>query len=275
MTSTETRELGHHVDKRLRRNLDIIKKRIIDHDKDYVIIIDGQEGSGKSTLAIQIGKYVDPDFCLERICFTGDAFKKAIIKAQKGQCVVYDEAITGLASSRALSKINNMLKSLMMQMRQKNLFVIVVIPTIFALEQYVALFRARALIHTYEPSGRMGYFKVYNRKWKRLLVLQGRKTFDYTRFNPPFRGRFYGKFALGKEVEAQYRKMKADIMEQAEDEGIYDRASEIKRRYDVLIHNEFTKNVKKQHELYDKYKIKQSERNIYRSLEKDPTTYGV
>jgi hypothetical protein len=112
-----------------------------------------------------------------------------------------------------------MLKSLMMQMRQKNLFVIVVIPTIFALDRYVAIFRARVLIHTYETTKHMGYFKVYNNRYKKMLYLTCKKNYDYTKINPYFKGRFYGKFALGTASEVEYRKKKEEMMAQAQDDS--------------------------------------------------------
>ena len=139
--------LSFHVDKRMVRFLDKVKKLITQRDKDYVVIIDGYEGSGKSTAAQQWGKYVDNTLCLERICMTADEFKKAILTAGKGQCVIYDEAVTGMTAGDTISRIGKLLKSLMMQMRQKNLFVIVILPSIFELNKYAVLSRCRSFFH--------------------------------------------------------------------------------------------------------------------------------
>lgn len=186
---------------------------LTDKDRDFVLLIDGNEGIGKSTLAGQLGAYIDPTLNLDRICFTPDEFKKAIYGATKGQCVIYDEAFTGLSSRAALSKINKILISLMMQMRQKNLFVIIVLPTIFMLDRYVALFRTSSLIHCYESNGRRGFFRVYNKKKKNQLYIRGKKFYDYRCVKTNFNGRFYGKFALGPAIEVQYRKKKMDALE--------------------------------------------------------------
>jgi len=72
---------------------------------------------------------------------------RQFLKTKKGQCIIFDEAFTGLSSRGALSGINKALVGLMMQMRQKNLFVIMVLPTFFMLDKYAAIFRAKALIH--------------------------------------------------------------------------------------------------------------------------------
>ena len=97
--------------------------------------------------------------------------------------------------------------------------VIMVLPTFFLLDKYVALFRTRALIHVYESKGRRGYFKLYNRKLKKLLYLLGKPTFSYVpnKVQTRFKGHFYGKFALGDvKVENSYRKKKMKALEETE-----------------------------------------------------------
>jgi pantothenate kinase-related protein Tda10 len=69
-------KVEYAIEPRLKKNLDVIRHRILSRDKDYVMVVDGGEGTGKSTLAIQMGKYVDDSLCLERITFTGEDFRK-------------------------------------------------------------------------------------------------------------------------------------------------------------------------------------------------------
>jgi len=205
---TKEKELEYYMDDRLKRNLE--EKVILQlqkKDKDCILVIDGREGSGKSTLAFQVGKIVDPSLDLSRVVFSPDDFRQAVLKAKKGQCIIYDEAFTGFSSRASLSPVNRVLVSLAMQMRQKNLFVLIVLPTIFMLDKYMAIFRTKALIHVFESKGRRGYFRLYNSAKKKWLILGGQKMMNYkvkglfTRFN----GRFYGKFALGDEiVEKKY-----------------------------------------------------------------------
>lgn len=195
-----------HLDKKAKRFLDSkVIPSISKKDKDYVILIDGYEGSGKSTFAQQIGKYVDPTLDLDRICMTADEFKQAIIKASKGQCVIYDEAVTGMTAGDSISRIGKLLKSMMMQMRQKNLFVIIILPTIFELNRYTVMSRSRFFFHIYESKGRMGYWVGYNKKDTKKLYLYGRKNYTY-KIRSFFNGRFCGKYTVDEE---QYRKKKA------------------------------------------------------------------
>lgn len=213
--------IEYYIDTRLQNSLDkkvipSLKKEV---DKDFIICIDGREGSGKSTFAMQLGKYIDPTLNLSRIVFAPDDFREVVLNAKKGQCIIYDEAFTGFSSRASLSPINKVLVSLAMQIRQKNLSILVVLPTIFLLDRYMALFRTRALIHVFESHGRRGYFRLYNYKQKKLLILLGAKTMSY---NPKyvrsnFLGRFYGKFALGDEtIEKKYRKLKEEALANSE-----------------------------------------------------------
>jgi len=224
---------------RLKTNLD---ERIIPalrkEDKDYVICVDGREGSGKSWFSFQLGKYVDPTLDLSRIVFSPEEFREAVLKAKKGQCIIYDEAFTGFSSRSSLSPVNRVLVSLSMQMRQKNLFIIIVLPTIFLLDKYMAMFRTKGLIHVYESNGTRGYFKVYNSRVKKYLILAGQKTMSYNHktVRTNFKGRFYGKFALGDEnVLAGYLKKKEKALADSEKTSMSSAQVRFREQRDLLV----------------------------------------
>ncbi len=218
-------KLDYYIEPRLKKDLldEVIKQSLQKDDRDYVLVVDGAEGSGKSTLALQIGKYVDPSLDLSRVCFDGDSFQKAIINSEKGQCVIFDEAFVGLSSRSAVSRMNNTIVSMMMQMRQKNLFIIIVLPSFFLLDKYVAMWRCKYLIHVYERKLRRGYFIGFSEKKKKTLYLLGKKGFTYKFVRSRAKGRFYGKFSLGIEEEEQYRIKKAKAFERFSEEELIDR----------------------------------------------------
>lgn len=208
----------YYLSPKLKKYLDEkVKPRINKKDKDYVILIDGYEGSGKSTFAQQIGRYIDHSLSLDRVCMTSEEFKNAITNADKGNVVIYDEAVTGMTAGDSITKVGRILKSMMMQMRQKNLCVIVILPVLFEFNKYAVLSRARAFFHMYESGGRMGYWVGYNKKDTRLTYLKGKRTHSY-RVRSRFRGRFYGKYAVD---EKKYRKKKEEALFSVEfdDEG--------------------------------------------------------
>lgn len=201
-------EWEYFLDTKLIPYLNDVKKNIDKKDRDYVVLVDGYEGSGKSTFAIQMGRYLDNTLNLNKICMTADEFKQAIINAKKGDCIIYDEAVTGLSSGESITRIGRLLKSMMMQMRQKNLFVIIVIPSFFELNRYAVLGRAKGLFHIYERNGLRGYFVGYNKSDMKKVYLNGRKHYSYC-WRSFFNGRFYGKYAVDEE---QYKKKKEEAL---------------------------------------------------------------
>ena len=236
--------ITYYMDDRLKKQIDEkVKPDLAKKDKDIVILLDGHEGSGKTTLGLQIGKYIDPTLTTSRVVFNAEDFRDAILRAKKGQVVIYDEAFTGLSARSSLSGVNKILVSLMMQMRQKNLCVIIILPTFFLLDKYVALFRSKALLHIYETGGNRGYFRVYNQKRKKLLYLFGSKTYNYApkigkkKLFTRFKGRFYGVFALGDaDAEKEYRNKKAKALQESEKNPMTSSTIKYRDQRDICIH---------------------------------------
>lgn len=192
-------------------------RSVVSKDWDWVTLVDGVEGGGKSVMAQQGAYEVDPTFNIERITFTPeqdikhngiiiDSFKTAVLKAKQYQAIIYDEAYSGLSSRGTMSNINKTLVSVLAEIRQKNLFVFIVMPTFFDLDKYAAIWRSRGLIHIYTDKGYgRGYFAYYNHGKKKDLFLMGKKLYDYRRPRPNFRGRFLGYYIVD---EIEYRKRK-------------------------------------------------------------------
>ena len=200
-----------YVDDKLKNQLDKKVKVALDKkDEDYVLVIDGDERAGKSVFGMQLARYIDPSFSLDKVCFTPDEFRKAILNAkEKDECIIFDEAYRGLAAKGALTEVNRILVSLMMEMGQKNLFIIIILPTFYLLEKYVALWRARGLFHVFRSKGRKGYWVFYNKRKKKTLFLKGKKDYGYNYAKSTFRGRFYNKYCVDKD---SYIKKKSESL---------------------------------------------------------------
>ncbi len=202
-----------YIDEHLKNQLDKVKRRVNQKDEDYFFAVDGEEGSGKSVFAMQIACYLDPTFCLERVVFTPEAFQNAIVSASLGQVVLFDEAFRGLSSRGALSQVNKLLVQLMMECRAKNLMVLVVMPTFFLLDKYVALWRAKGLFHIYRNKGLRGYWMYFNKKKKRVLYPVGMKNYySYAYPKSNFKGRFANNYLLD---EDDYRRKKKSALEES------------------------------------------------------------
>lgn len=205
----------------LKKNLDKAKE-VIKKDWDMVFAVDGMEGSGKSVLAMQCAYYCDPTLTLDRIVFTADEFKTAIKKAKQYEAIIFDEAFRGLTGKQTMSRINQSLVKMIAEIRQKNLFVFVVMPTFFDLEKYVALWRSRALIHVYTGDQfERGRFAFFNTDRKKTLYVLGKKFYSYGKAKANFFGKFTNKYPIDEEG---YRKKKAKVLSSTdEEEGISER----------------------------------------------------
>ena len=188
----------------LRNNLEKAKKALL-KDFDVVGIIDGYVGSGKSTFATRICKYVDPSFSVDRVAFNGRDFERIVRTATKGQAIMFDEAMSGLHSRRAMSKLNTDLVQMMAKIRQKNLFFVMVLPSFFDLDKNIAIERSRFLIHCYTHGLTRGQFTFYGPDTKKNLYIKGKKYYSYG-VKPSFYGRFNKGYGID---EAEYRKRKA------------------------------------------------------------------
>ena len=130
MKAYEGTDQEFYVDGYLKAVLDTAKS-VIQKDFDMIFAVDGYEGSGKSVFAMQCAKYCDEAFNIEKVVMTNKDFTKAITEAKQYEAIVYDEGYSGLSSRSTMSHINQSLVKMLAEIRQKNLFVFVVMPTFF------------------------------------------------------------------------------------------------------------------------------------------------
>ncbi len=196
---------GIYMDGILKDNLDTVKVEIR-NDFDMVFIVDGKEGAGKSMFTFQIALFCDPTFNLDHIAFTPDQFKEKVVNAKKYQAIVFDEAFSGLYSRNAMTYINIQLISMLAEIRQKNLFIFIVLPTFFDLDRYVAIWRSISLIHVYLTEGfTRGSFLFFGSNKKKDLYMKGYKIYNYRVEKSNFYGSFHKYWVIDKK---EYEKSK-------------------------------------------------------------------
>lgn len=189
-----------HMEKDLVDKLEQIKAQLR-RNNNYVMIIDGNTGEGKTTLACQIAKYVDPNFDSHNLYYDGDEYIKGCIYAGKYSAVVYDEAYRDWSSTRVMSSMSHRLNAMMMEIRQNNLFHIIVLPSFFDLNKTMAIFGSDSLIHVCRRSGnRIGGFKYFHRPLKKYLYIQGKKFYNYAAAKRLIRGTFGPKMPINEEA---------------------------------------------------------------------------
>lgn len=198
-----------YIDGILRRNLDAMYDDIR-KDDDVVMIIDGKERAGKSVLAIQIAWYLSrgklsiPDICLEP-----ESFQERVRIAKPYEVIIFDECYLGMAATDWQNQYNKLIKKMLITVGQKNLVLIMVLPSVFEISRYVAMHRSDALIHVYKYKGKRGYFNFYNNRNLQKLYIYGKKTYSYWKPKPNFHGKFINRYMV---EEQGYRDKKMESL---------------------------------------------------------------
>ncbi len=192
----------------LYRNLLQSREGVLKHDFDCLIYLCGRERNGKSTLAMQMACALDPSFNIDKVCWTPEQFEKLINEGKKGDCIVYDEAHLMFTSQSSIMKVQKKIISKITTIGSKNMFLIVVAPTIFDMSKYLIIHRARSVVRVTAVGFQRGFWHLYTTKSKRLLYLRGKKEYDYDVCRSDIRGRFTRWFPLDK-VEYERRKQEA------------------------------------------------------------------
>lgn len=261
-----------YISTQVKAQLDKAKKKVMEGDQDRVYVITGREGLGKSTLAFQIAHYLDATFSIDDIVFTAQQFEKRIREAKKFKAIVFDECFNGLSSKGSLSKENKNLVRLLMECRQRNLFIFLVLPSFFLLERYPAIFRSTALFNVLasRKNYKLRYYKIYNYTKKQVLFLEGRKLMSY--FKPKIRKkhRFYRKLPPTVDMHAYNKKKMISFMDIGQKEP---EESRYRQQRDFLIqyiHENYEKSTREVSKIFNDAKFPLSTTQIHRIIHNAP-----
>ena len=190
----ETIEKEIYLDGYIKANIDLGLKQL-HKNFDQVWFIDGGEGDGKTNLAITIAYYVNPEetrhTLIDRVCVDVEEAEKVLLAAKKYDAVVIDEGFWGMSASGTSAKLNRLLQRRFTEIRAKNLFVFIVMPTFMDAMRYFAIWRSRCLLHVYTKGDERGYAAFFNDKKKKRLYIKGKKEFyNYGCVSPNFVFRF-------------------------------------------------------------------------------------
>lgn len=179
------------LDGKLEEGLQRVKHVVTKKDFDYVAIVSGRVGQGKSTFAMQLAKYFDHSFDLEKVCFTAEDFIRVTTSCKPFSSVILDEAFlelnTKVSMSGAFLRIQNHLSII----RKRNLFIFIVLPDFFDLHQSMAINRSENLFYVYgKRYGDRDSFAAFKVKNKRMLYIRGKKYHEYNAWKATIRGTF-------------------------------------------------------------------------------------
>jgi len=198
---------------RLKHKLDNIKM-VQTKGWDATVLIDGIEGSGKSTLGLTCAYYLsDGKFELKDICTgSNDAIAK-LDQVKDGGVLLIDEGSLLFSSSDTMRHEQKQLIMILNVIRQKRIALIIVSPSFFRLNRYIAVDRTRFLIHVYTKEDlRRGRFTYFGQKKKNKLYELGKKNFNsYAKPRANWNGTFIDFNPFGEE----YHKIKKQSLQEA------------------------------------------------------------
>ena len=203
-------KLPYKLPQKLSDIIDGFKWAIHFKKQSAVIIVDGRSGMGKTTLSFQVGLYMSENFDLTHVYFTPDEFLEGLSKADKGDTLIFDEAML-LSSRSALSAINRMIVIAMSMIRSKNLLIIFNVNSIFDLDRNLSLSRADLLLHCYGESltdkGKfLSFFKGSDGIDRiKQLYIHGKKYYSYGTPKANFSSTFSSYFVVD---EGEYERRK-------------------------------------------------------------------
>ena len=198
---------------RLKNKLDNIKM-VQKKGWDAAVLIDGIEGSGKSTLGLTCAYYLsDGKFELKDICTgSNDAIAK-LDQVKEGGVLLIDEGSLLFSSTDSMRREQKQLIMILNVIRQKRIALIIVSPSFFRLNRYIAVDRTRFLIHVYTKEDlKRGRFTYFGQKKKNKLYELGKKNFNsYAKPRANWNGTFIDFNPFGEE----YAKVKKQSLREA------------------------------------------------------------
>jgi hypothetical protein len=210
---------GLYLDGYLKTKLDNVKD-IIKKNWDCVILIDGKERAGKSTLGFCCAWYLsDGKMTINNLAKnTDDAIAKIQTLPDKSVLFI-DEGSLSFSSKDAMRTEQKKIMKILDVVGQKNLTIIIVLPSFFELNKSIACRRSKFLLHVYtDEQLERGRFTYFGEKKKRMLYEVGKKnygSYDYPEAD------FIGRFTDFKTpFFEEYLKLKRDTLMIALNEDI-------------------------------------------------------
>lgn len=207
---------------------------------DLPTAVAGYPGTGKSTETIKLASFCDPTFDHTRMYQKTEDFIEGLKNSTPLTAHVLDESYDGMNASEIRRETGRALMNVMNIIRQKRLYIFILLPNFFDLHKSIAVFRTRWLIYCYSKSfGDIGYFAAFDRETKQQLYIKGKKEENYNCVKADFYGSFSKKLPPNFDWEA-YEKMKDEGLQNVFVSTQEDRTSLNQRdKLIYYLHNKF------------------------------------
>lgn len=168
--------------------------------------------SGKSTLGQTLAWILSKGkLTINNFARNGSDALERLKTMPDGSILFIDEASILFSATDHAQQEQRQLIKVMQVVRQKRMIFILICPSFFKLNQYIAVSRTRFLVHVYAKGFERGRFTYFSEKKKKILYPEGKKRFGSYR-NPHCD--FIGTFSDFKlPFEEEYQSFKKDTMD--------------------------------------------------------------
>ena len=111
-----------------------VRNKIRTEDQEFWIAYGGDTGSGKSLRAMRDAYVITKNLNINHVCYDKKEFIDAVLSAKRGDVVIADEGIAIFFSRGAMTKEGRLIAELSAQIRQKNLCIMLCLPTLTSLD---------------------------------------------------------------------------------------------------------------------------------------------
>ncbi len=249
-----------------------IKNRVMNKNKNFIMLFCGPTGSGKSYSALRLGEMLDPTFDISRCCFTAKSFMKVINeltdddKKISGKVLLWDEFGVEHNAKEFMTISNRVINYFFQTSRHLNLIVLMSVPLLSFIDSSTRkLCHGVAEMMSINTQKKTASVKI---KMIQTNVLSGKEYSKYLRFRKG--GKQYKSSKVNfnlpstklvKDYELKKREftklLNIEIMDKLNKVKPVKEKTETQTDY-LRVYNKFNGNVKKVAEFLDT-----SERNVY------------
>jgi ABC-type dipeptide/oligopeptide/nickel transport system ATPase component len=183
-------------------------------DWDCPIVVDGEEGSGKSMLALKLAMMIDHQFKIDKdhIVFRFGNLLDSIYNLKPLTAICHDEFGLSAFNRQAMTKRNIELVKAVMVCRDQNKALVLCVPSIWTLDNYIKFHRAKYWLHVYASPPAWNHPR--QRGFVEIRSVVPRLWYEMPWY--PLIGRYHFE-PLAPEVYQDYRVLKKnDLTEQRE-----------------------------------------------------------
>jgi hypothetical protein len=123
--------------------LDDGPRTLLQNNRNWLCVICGPTGTGKSWTSLKLAQMLDPEFSLQRVVFSTEAFMDVFHLCHAGQVIIFEES-EELNARRAMKESNVQMSNILSMLRFTQISVIFNLPSISMID-----INARRLMHSY------------------------------------------------------------------------------------------------------------------------------